>query len=363
MKVLIATGGTGGHIYPAVSLADYMSHNYKDMSFMFVGNSDRMESTIIPELGYRFLGIEAAKFNGNVNKLQALRKLYKSYKESLKVVESFKPDIIVGFGGYVTVPVVMAGVKLGIKTVIHEQNSFAGMANKALSHFVKKVITVYPNVNESFPSRKVVTLGNPRESAVLDLTADKRYLETFDLDISRKTLLIVMGSLGSVTVNQKMVEILNRMKEKDYNVIYVTGKNNYDEMIKNVQGTDNVKIVPYIDQLKVASSCDLIISRGGATSACEYMALGLPSIIIPSPYVTNNHQYYNAKSMVDNGASILFEEKSLNTEELIKTVDELLGDDMKLQKMSQAAKAMSHPYAAREISKLLFEVAGIKNYE
>ena len=244
MKVLIATGGTGGHIYPAISLADYLANNYKDMSFMFVGNSDRMESTIIPELGYRFLGITAAKFNGSNNKISALKTLYRSYKECIRVVESFQPDIIVGFGGYVTVPVIMAGVHCRVKTVIHEQNSFAGMANKALSHFVNKVITVYPNVNDSFPKRKVVTLGNPRESAVLDLTVDKRSLETFGFNIRKKTLLIVMGSLGSVTVNEKMTEILNRMKEKDYNVIYVTGRNNYDDMIRKVSESDTVRIVP-----------------------------------------------------------------------------------------------------------------------
>ncbi|MBQ3385020.1 MAG: undecaprenyldiphospho-muramoylpentapeptide beta-N-acetylglucosaminyltransferase [Erysipelotrichaceae bacterium] len=361
MKVLIATGGTGGHIYPAISLADYLAKNYKNMSFMFVGNSDRMESTIIPELGYRFLGITAAKFNGANNKLGALKTLYRSYKECIRVVESFQPDIIVGFGGYVTVPVIMAGVHCGVKTVIHEQNSFAGMANKALSHFVSKVITVYPNVAESFPKRKVVNLGNPRESAVLDLTVDKRTLEQFGFDISKKTLLIVMGSLGSVTVNQKMTEILSRMKEKNYNVIYVTGKNNYDDMIRKVSESENVRIVPYIDQFRVASACDLIISRGGATSACEYMALGLPSIIVPSPYVTNNHQYYNAKSMVDNGASFLIEEKDLDADVLLDKVDELLGDDMKLQNMSKAARAMSHPYAARDISELLFKVAGIEH--
>ena len=361
MKILIATGGTGGHIYPAISLADYLAKNYKDNSFMFVGNADRMESTIIPQLGYRFLGIEAAKFNGAENKIKALKTLYKSYQECLKVVESYHPDIIVGFGGYVTVPVIMAGVRNGVKTVIHEQNSFAGMANKALSHFANKVVTVYPSVNDSFPKRKVVNLGNPRESAVLDLVVDKRNLEEFGFNIKKKTLLIVMGSLGSVTVNEKMVAILNRMKEKDYNVIYVTGKNNYDTMIAQVSESDNVRIVPYIDQLKIASCCDLIISRGGATSACEYMALGLPSIIIPSPYVTNNHQYYNAKAMVDNDASVLIEEKDLEVNSLIAVVDDLLGDDMKLADMSKAARAMSHPYAAKEMSELLYTIAGIEH--
>ena len=358
MKVLITTGGTGGHIYPALALADQLKNHHKDIDIMFIGNNDRMETTIIPATGYRFVGIKAASFNNSNNKLTALQTLYRSYRECLTLVNEYSPDVIIGFGGYVTVPVIMAGHHLKIKTIIHEQNSIAGMANKALGHFVDKVVTVYPSVNSAFNPKKTFCLGNPRESAVLGLIRDRQILSQFGIDPARKTLLIVMGSLGSQSVNEKMVSILQEMKKKDYNVIYVTGKNNYDDFIKEVQSEGNVRIVPYIDQFPVAANCNLIVSRGGATSACEYMALGLPSIIIPSTYVPNNHQFLNAKSMLDNGASLLIEEKDLTMEKLVSTVDELINDDMKLQEMSEAARRMSHPNAAEDFVKLIYETTG-----
>ncbi|MBR0473577.1 MAG: undecaprenyldiphospho-muramoylpentapeptide beta-N-acetylglucosaminyltransferase [Erysipelotrichaceae bacterium] len=358
MKMLVTTGGTGGHIYPAVALASYMLKKDKQLDIKFIGNSDRMENTIIPQMGYSFIGIEAARFNDNGNKLKALSLLYKSYKECLSIVKEYGPDIVIGFGGYVTVPVLMAAHKLGIKTVIHEQNSIAGLANRTLGHFVDKVVTVYPGVGEAFPDRKVVNLGNPRESAALDFNKDRQIFKEYGLNPAKKTILIVMGSLGSASVNEKMVQILNELKNKPYNIIYVTGKNNYGEFAGKVEETDTLKILPYIDQFNVAGNCDLVVSRGGATSACEYMALGVPSIIIPSPYVPNNHQFLNAKSMLDNGACKLLEEKDLTSEKLTDMIEDLVGDDIKLRQMSEAARKMSHVHAAEDISELLYEMVG-----
>ena len=358
MKMLVTTGGTGGHIYPAVALVNYMLKNDKDLEVAFIGNSDRMENTIIPKMGYNFIGIEAARFNDNGNKLKALKLLYSSYQKCLTIVKNFAPDVVIGFGGYVTVPVLMAAKKLGIKTVIHEQNSIAGMANRALGHFVNKVITVYPEAGQAFPARKVVNLGNPRESAALDFNKDREIIRDYGLDPARKTILIVMGSLGSQSVNDRMLKILSDMRRKPYNIIYVTGRNNYSEFASKIEDTDTLKILPYIDQFNVAGNCDLVVSRGGATSACEYMALGVPSIIVPSPYVPNNHQFLNAKSMLDNGACRILEEKDLNSLNLIAEIEDLINDDIKLRQMSAAAKAMSHVNAADDISKLIYEMAG-----
>ncbi|MBR0385834.1 MAG: undecaprenyldiphospho-muramoylpentapeptide beta-N-acetylglucosaminyltransferase [Erysipelotrichaceae bacterium] len=361
MKVLIATGGTGGHIYPATALADQLRKQQPDAEILFIGNSDRMEKDIIPQQGYEFRGITAARFNDeNVNKLQALKVLYSSYKTCLKIVENFKPDIIVGFGGYVTVPVIMAGKKLHIPVVIHEQNSIAGLANRVLGHFVDKIITVYQSANEEFPPAKTVCLGNPREGAIRDFHPDRSILTTFGLDPSKRTVLIVMGSLGSYSVNDRMTEILNALKNRSYNVIYVTGKSSYDTVREQIEDADNLKIVPYIDQFNVAGNCDLVVSRGGATSACEYMVLGLPSIIVPSPYVPNNHQFLNAKAMMDNGASIILEEKDLTSENLIPLIEEIINDEARLLAMSEAARKMSHPDAADRIIDVINEMAGKK---
>ncbi len=358
MRILIATGGTGGHIYPAVSLANQLIKDDKDNKILFVGNSDRMEADLLPKQGFDFIGIKAAKFNSSSHKLQAILTLYKAYKQSLKIVEDFNADVVIGFGGYVTVPVILAGKKLKKKTIIHEQNSLAGMANRTLAHFVDKVVICYPSVMDSFNKSKTVLLGNPRQSAILGFQKDKSVIEQFGLNPDRKTLLIVMGSLGSKSVNEKMISILKGLNDKDYNVIYVTGKNNYQQVTSQIQSTENVKITDYIDGFNVAGNCDLVMSRAGATSLCEYCALALPSILVPSPYVTNNHQLVNALSMVEAKASVLLEEKDLNEKDTINLIDSLIHDDTKLKEMSQGASSLSFENAAIDFVELIKKVVG-----
>lgn len=360
MKIVIATGGTGGHIYPATALADKLISDDKNNEIVFIGNSDRMEAQEIPKLGYRFIGIKAAKFNSNKHKLQAINTLYKAYKECCRLLKDFRPDIVIGFGGYVTVPVIMAAVKLKIKTVIHEQNSLPGLANRTLSHFVDKVVICYDSAEKFFPKNKVELLGNPRESSAIDFVKNEHIFTQYGLDCNKKTVLIVMGSLGSASVSSKMLTILEQLKGKDYNVLYVSGKSNYQYMKDNFKDSDNVKVVDYIDQFNIAGNCALVVSRGGATSACEYMSLGIPTIIVPSPFVTNNHQYYNAKAMFDAGASYLLEEKDLGVEKTVSLIDNLMNDQQKLQEMALAAKNMAHPQAAYAMITLIKRLAGKK---
>ncbi len=358
MKIVIATGGTGGHVYPAITLAETLMQDSSKNEILFIGNEDRMEATEIPKQGFRFIGIKAAKFNNNKNKLSAMKTLYSSYKQCLKIVDNFAPDIVIGFGGYVTVPVILAGYKLKIKTMIHEQNSLTGMANRMLGHFADKVVICYESAAEAFDEKKVSLLGNPRESAAINYVKDANIFQQYGLDCSKKTVLIVMGSLGSVSVNQKMTGILEGLKHKDYNVLYVTGKNNYDQFAGLSLETDTLKIVPYINQFDIAGNCALVMSRGGATSASEYMALGIPTIIVPSPYVTNNHQFLNAKAMLEAGASYLLEEKDMDIQNTVEIIDTLIHDDEKLADMSAKAKAMSHPNAANDIIDLMKELVG-----
>ena len=317
-----------------------------------------MEADLLPKQGFDFIGIKAAKFNSSSHKLQAILTLYKAYKQSLKIVEDFNADVVIGFGGYVTVPVILAGKKLKKKTIIHEQNSLAGLANRTLAHFVDKVVICYPSVMDSFNKSKTVLLGNPRQSAILGFQKDKSVIEQFGLNPDRKTLLIVMGSLGSKSVNEKMISILKGLNDKDYNVIYVTGKNNYQQVTSQIQSTENVKITDYIDGFNVAGNCDLVMSRAGATSLCEYCALALPSILVPSPYVTNNHQLVNALSMVEAKASVLLEEKDLNEKETINLIDSLIHDDTKLKEMSQGASSLSFENAAIDFVELIKKVVG-----
>ena len=232
------------------------------------------------------------------------------------------------------------------------------MANRTLAHFVDKVVICYPSVMDSFNKSKTVLLGNPRQSAILGFQKDKSVIDQFGLNPDRKTLLIVMGSLGSKSVNEKMISILKGLNDKDYNVIYVTGKNNYQQVTSQIQSTENVKITDYIDGFNVAGNCDLVMSRAGATSLCEYCALALPSILVPSPYVTNNHQLVNALSMVEAKASVLLEEKDLNEKETINLIDSLIHDDTKLKEMSQGASSLSFENAAIDFVELIKKVVG-----
>ena len=359
MRVLIATGGTGGHIYPAIALADELRSIDPSTSILFIGNNDRMESTEIPKHNYDFYGIDAKGFNGNSgDKVKSIQLMSKSFFLCRKKIKEFNADIVIGFGGYVTVPVILAATTLGIPSMIHEQNSIAGMANRFLSKFVKKVVCCYPEVMKDFDAKKVVLLGNPRASIAKRVTYDRNILKQYGLQPQRKTVFIVMGSLGSSSVNEKMIESLYKMDGRDYQVIYVTGKNGYDAFRKQFTDTANVKILPYVNQVEIVANVDLVISRGGATSASEITALQKPSIIIPSPYVPNNHQFINAKAMLDAGCALLLEEKDLSADKIYEMVESLIFDDEKLQKMAISSESLGFPNAAENMVNLIKQVVG-----
>lgn len=361
MRVLIATGGTGGHIYPAIALADELLSRDSQTSILFIGNNDRMEAHEIPKHNYDFFGIDAKGFNGNSSdKVKSIQLMRQSFFICRNKIKEFQPDIVVGFGGYVTVPVILAASTLHIPTVLHEQNSIAGMANKFLSHFASKVIVCYPDVIHDFPKNKSVLLGNPRASIAKRVHYSRDLLKEYGLKPNRKTVFIVMGSLGSTSVNEKMIHALRMMDGKDYQVIYVTGKNSYKEFTLLMNDTENVKICPYVNQVELVANVDLVVSRGGATSASEITALQKPSIIIPSPYVPNNHQFLNAKAMLDAGCALLLEEKDLSASHIVRLIETLIYDDVKLQEMSNHAQTLGFKNAAEDIASLLEEMSGEK---
>mgnify|MGYP001249962301 CR=1 FL=1 len=360
MKIILATGGTGGHIYPALRLAEELEIRDKQCDLLFIGNSDRMEAQIIPQAGYAFKGITAAAFNNAsaTHKLARLRILAASYRECLGIIAEFEPDVVVGFGGYVTVPVLLAAHHRHIPTIIHEQNSYVGMANRFLGRFADKIVTCYDSANASFPKGKVVELGNPRASLRIDMEGPDP-VAGLGLDVRHPTVLIVMGSLGSLSINQRLKDAIRMMAGKPYNVIYVTGQKGYEGFMADLTETaDNIRVLPYIDQAAIAARCALAVTRGGATSACEFQTLGVPTIIIPSPYVPNDHQYHNAMAMVDHGAAVLMPEKQLQAAALVAQIDILMDDPQRRSAMSQAAKAMAHPQAAGEFADLVVALAG-----
>ena len=305
MKVVITAGGTGGHIFPALALISKLKEKDKDVEVLYIGTTNRMEKDIIPKEGIPYIGIEMKGLNRkNIFKNVGVMKTYFKAVSKAKVeITKFKPDVVIGFGGYISAPVIYAASKLKIKTIIHEQNSIPGVSNKFLSRYVDKVLVSFKENIKDFPSSKTIYTGNPRSEQIKDIKKVSKTELGFKKD--KDLVIIVMGSLGSLTMTKKLKEIIPIFRNKDYQVLLITGKDYYDDY-KDIKISSNVKLVPFIDNLiGLMKDADLIITRSGASTIAEITSIGLPAIMVPSPYVTNNHQYINAKSLEDDGACII----------------------------------------------------------
>ena len=339
MKVVVSAGGTGGHIYPALAIINKIKEKEPNSEFLYIGTTDRMEATIIPELGYDYVGIEIKGLNRKnlFKNISVLRSFINAIKKAKKEIKKFNPDIVLGVGGYVTLPVLYAAHSLKIKTFIHEQNSIPGLSNKLLNRKVDAIGVSLPSSLNYFDRKKTTYTGNPRSEEVINVKKVNK--EKYGLRKDKKMVLFVMGSLGSQTVNNIMKSILPKFAEKDYEVLFVTGKNYYDEYKKMKKIPNNVKLVPYLnDMLGVMKNTDLIVSRAGASTISEITALGLPSILIPSPYVTHNHQEENAKVLENNGASLIIKENELTDIILLEKIDLILNDTKRYNEMVRCNK-------------------------
>ena len=326
MRVIISAGGTGGHIYPALAIINKIKEKEKDSTFLYIGTHDRMEKDIIPKENIPFKSIEVYGFNGNIKtSFKALKYFFKNIKELKQVIKEFNPDIVIGVGGYVTAPVIYTAKKLGYKTVIHEQNRIPGKANRFLARFTDLIMLSFKSSSKYFKNNDTIFTGNPCSSQARNIKACDK-LE-FGLNENKKLVLIVMGSLGAKRVNEVIVNTLDKFKNKDYEVVFITGKKNFEEVNK-VKFPSNVKVLPYVENLsRLMKRVDVIISRAGASTLSEIIALKIPSILIPSPYVPNNHQFINAMDLVNNKAALLIEEKALNSDTLIDNIDKIINDE------------------------------------
>lgn len=350
MNIALVTGGTGGHIYPALALAKAILDRDPSHQVFFIGNSDRMEATEIPAAGYRFFGLPAKGFSGSpIAILKAFLALHKSRKLAVELLKREQPDLVIGFGGYVCVPVLQAAHKLNITTMLHEQNSVVGRANKVLIPIVDAIVCDYESNLKVFPASKTRRLGNPRTYMITQSPQPQSLITQYRLDPTRPIVLFVMGSLGSASVNALMPSVLTALDQSGIQVLYVTGKRHYEAFKATVADLKHLRVVDYIDQLWAMPQVDLMVCRGGATTAAELTVLGVPSIIIPSPYVPNNHQYYNAKALFDAQASVLIEEKQASGDILVNTIQSLLNDPQRLQNMRQAALTLGKPRAAQDM--------------
>ena len=324
MKVIISAGGTGGHINPALSIIEKIKKEDKTSEFLYIGTKDRMEKDIIPSKGIPYLGIDidGLKRSLSPKNIAVAFKYLKAISICKKEIKKFNPDIVIGTGGYVTAPVIRAAKKLGYKTLVHEQNSILGLSNKMLLKYTDTLCT-------SFSSMKIdgvhyVYTGNPTSESAIECKAYKK--EDFKLSKSKKLVLIVMGSLGSSSVNEVLKKSVNLFTGKEYQVLIITGKDYFDEF-KNLNKNKDVFIYPYIEDLpRLMKLTDVMVTRAGASTLSEIMATKTPSILIPSPYVPANHQYKNACDMVKKKAAVLLEEKDLDEKSLIREIDKLIND-------------------------------------
>ncbi len=349
MRVVISAGGTGGHIYPALAIINKIKENEPDSEFVYIGTHNRMEKDIIPKHNIPFESIEIYGFNRKnlLKNFKTLNCYFKALKKCKKIIKDFKPDVVIGVGGYVTVPVIYSAKKLGIKTFIHEQNSIPGKANIYLSKYVDMIGVSFKSSIKHFPEYKTIFTGNPcGENALKIKEADKK---TFGLNNNKKLILVVMGSLGSSRVNELLVKTMSSFNNKNYEILFVTGKDDYDRM-KKEKFPMNVKTVPYIENMaSIMKKTDLIVSRAGASTLSEIISLKIPSILIPSPYVPNNHQFKNAKDLINKKAALLIEEKDLKGDILVRTIDSVINDDLKLKEISNNLREFDVPNSASVI--------------
>lgn len=352
MRAIITAGGTGGHIYPAIAIINKILKEEKDSEILYIGTLDRMEKDIIPRLNIKYVGIDikGLKRKITIDNFKNLYKFEKAKHTCKKIIKEFNPDIVIGTGGYVTAPVIWAAKKLGKKTFIHEQNSSVGLSNKYLTKYADKIGVSFESALKLFPSEKVVYTGNPcSENAIKTKSATKK---EFNLTEGKKLVLIVMGSLGSSSVNEKISSYLRDFGKKDYEVLFVTGKEKYSKINKS-NIPSNVKVTPYIDDLpRVMKISDVIITRAGATTMSEIIALAIPSIFIPSPYVTNNHQYKNAISLVDKKAGVILEEDKLTKDNLLNEIDGLLNNSKEYNEIKSNLKR----YGVKDSSTRIYEI-------
>lgn len=336
MKVIITTGGTGGHIFPALSLMEKIKSESTLNEIIYIGTNDRLESTLIPERGYKFIGLQIHSFRKNISyNVKNLKYIYLSYKKCLNILKKEKPDIVIGFGGYVTFPVLLAAHKLKIKIVCHEQNVMPGKVNKFLQKLADTVFVSFKESKEYLKNTKVVYSGNPAGARALIIKKhDKTHL---GFNKNKKLIIIVMGSLGSGPVNEKIVEFLKDFKDEDKEVLFIGGKQYYEKLTK-IKFNDNVRVVEFYNDLPaLMKDADLLITRAGASTLSEILSVKIPSIIIPSPYVANNHQYYNALDFKNNKIGEMLEEKDLNTKSLREKIDYVLSEKV-YKEMKNALK-------------------------
>ena len=357
IKVIISGGGTGGHIFPAISIANALKEKCPEAQILFVGALGRMEMQRVPAAGYEIKGLPVAGFDRKnlLKNIPVLFKLFKSRRMAKQIIREFQPDIAIGVGGYASGPTLDAAANAGIPTLLQEQNSFAGVTNKILAKKAKKICVAYDGMERFFPAESIIKTGNPiRQNLLTAQVSREEGLKAFGLDPAKRTILIVGGSLGARTLNESILGYMNLIsQQKSVQFIWQTGKY-YSEEIKNRLSTlnkpDNLVVLDFISDMNAAyAAADLVISRAGAGSISEFCALGKPVILVPSPNVAEDHQTKNALALVQNEAAVYVKDSEA-MQTLIPLAVNTVNDNEKLQALSRNILKMALPNAASDIA-------------
>ncbi|MBN2164736.1 MAG: undecaprenyldiphospho-muramoylpentapeptide beta-N-acetylglucosaminyltransferase [Marinilabiliaceae bacterium] len=352
MKIIISGGGTGGHIFPAISIANAIREYDASAQILFVGALGKMEMEKVPAAGYDIVGLPVAGFHRRVTykNLTFFFKLLSSMIKAKKVIKSFAPDVVVGVGGYASGPVLRIASNRGIPTVIQEQNSFPGVTNRILSKKVNKICVAYPKMERFFPAEKIILTGNPVRQNLKRVIKREDAVSIFGLDASKKIVLVIGGSLGARYVNNGIKKGISVFIDSDVQVIWQTGKFYYSEMKASVSDNDSrfVKVYDFIQQMDVAYSvADVVVSRAGASSISEIALLEKPAIFVPSPNVAEDHQTKNAMALVEEDAAVMI--KDDDSDLIAETAISLLNDVNKLEQIKRSVVKFARPNAANDI--------------
>lgn len=353
-KVIISGGGTGGHIFPAISIANTLKNRVPDIDILFVGAQDRMEMEKVPAAGYPIVGLPVKGFDRShlFNNVKVFANLVDSLCLAKKTVKKFKPDIAVGVGGYASGPTLWMASSMGIPTLIQEQNSYAGVTNKLLAKKADRICVAYDGMEKFFPANKIVLTGNPVRKDLEEAAGKKdEALRFFGLSPEKKTLLVVGGSLGARTINQSIEGDLDKLFASDVQVIWQTGRHYHEEASKHLKAYHGMPIwcSDFISRMDYAyEAADLVISRAGASSISELCILKKPVVLVPSPNVAEDHQTKNAMALVEQGAAIMVRDVDAKCD-LVETTLNLLHDDNRLKSLSEHIAKMAHFHSADQI--------------
>ena len=358
-KVIISGGGTGGHIFPAIAIADALRRIEPGVEILFVGAEGRMEMQRVPEAGYEIVGLDIQGINraSFLDNLVLPYKLIKSLIKARRLIKEFAADAVVGVGGFASGPVLMAAQRLGVPTLIQEQNSYAGLTNKQLAKRAQKICVAYDGMDAFFSNDKLMMTGNPLRRSSVDIDGKRDFaLQIFGLQPQKKTILILGGSLGAKEMNGSVLDVIHELGAKeDLQFIWQTGKHYYADMEamldlnKAIPG--NVKVKPFLDRMDLAyAAADLIISRAGAGTISELCVVGKPALLVPSPNVAEDHQTKNAQALVAKGAAVMLPEADARKTMLYLAMD-MLADEAKCVALSTEIKKLALPDADEVIAK------------